>query len=170
MVGDGVRLLCERAAPGCSPDQIKDLVGLMRAHYAAHGTDLTRPYAGITQLLGDLATRGLVLAVLSNKPDDFTGQLVSHYFGRSTFQVVRGLLPDGALKPDPEAAWAVANEVGISPARWLYLGDTDTDMRTACAAGMTAVGVLWGFRDAAELKKAGAQHLAAAPADVLRLV
>ena len=58
----------------------------------------------------------------------------------------------------------------MPPAQWLYLGDTNTDMRTARNAGMYAVGVLWGFRERAELVESGAQHFVAAPEDVLQLL
>ena len=56
------------------------------------------------------------------------------------------------------------------PGDFLYLGDTNTDMQTAVAAGMFPVGVLWGFRPEAELREAGARFLAARPLDVLSLL
>jgi phosphoglycolate phosphatase len=49
----------------------------------------------------------------------------------------------------------------------LYLGDTATDMKTAKAAGMFAIGALWGFRDRKELEDAGADAIASVPEDVL---
>ena len=83
---------------------------------------------------------------------------------------MRGQLPNVPLKPDPTAALQIAQELGIPPPHWLYLGDTNTDMRTARAAGMYAVGVLWGFRDRKELLDSGAQALVATPAEVLTLL
>jgi phosphoglycolate phosphatase len=73
------------------------------------------------------------------------------------------------LKPDPTAAQQIAAELGVPPAQWLYLGDTNTDMRTAHNAGMYAVGVLWGFRERAELVESGAQCIVAVPGDILQL-
>src|SRR4029077_1356134 len=110
------------------------------------------------------------LAVLSNKPDEFTARMIAYYFQPSSFDAVRGQLPDVSLKPDPSAAKRIAKKLGIPPAEWLYLGDTNTDMRTARAAGMHAVGVLWGFRDRDELVASGAEHIVAKPEDVLALV
>ncbi|GAF91115.1 unnamed protein product, partial [marine sediment metagenome] len=54
--------------------------------------------------------------------------------------------------------------------QFLYVGDTGTDMDTATAAGMFAVGVLWGFRDADELTAHGAQKLIAHPSELLELL
>ena len=50
------------------------------------------------------------------------------------------------------------------------MGDTDTDMQTAVAAGMFPVGALWGFRTAGELTANGAQALAERPIDLLVMI
>jgi phosphoglycolate phosphatase len=170
MVGDGARNLLIRALPADRQQQVEEAVRLMKAHYAAHCFDLTRLYPGIAELVAALAARGLKMAVLSNKPDDFTKRMIAHYFQPSPFAVVSGQLPGVPLKPDPTAALQIAKTVGVPCAEWLYLGDTNTDMRTARAAGMRAVGVLWGFREREELVESGAEMLVATPKEVLNLL
>jgi len=81
-----------------------------------------------------------------------------------------GARPSIPLKPDPSSALEIAAGLGVEPARFLYLGDTATDMKTANAAGMFAVGALWGFRDAAELIAGGAAKLIGKPAELLELL
>ena len=169
-VGDGARELCARALPRDRQDLLDDTLRLMRECYDAHCFDLTKLYAGIPELISTLAERHLSLAVLSNKPDDFTKRMIAHYFDPPPFAVVRGQLPNVPLKPDPTAALQIAQELGVPPAQWLYLGDTNTDMHTARAAGMHAVGVLWGFRDQEELVASGAEHIVARPEQVLALL
>jgi phosphoglycolate phosphatase len=169
-VGDGARQLCARALPVDKQELVDDALRLMRKRYDAHCFDLTRLYPGIPELVSALTERRYRLAVLSNKPDDFTKRMIAHYFKPSPFDVVRGQLPHVPLKPDPTAALQIAEELGVPPAQWLYLGDTNTDMRTATATGMAAVGVLWGFRDREELVESGATHLVAKPQDVLELL
>jgi phosphoglycolate phosphatase len=168
-VGDGARELCARALPADKQGLQDEVLRRMRLHYDRHCFDLTKLYPGIPELVSALAERRHRLAVLSNKPDDFTKRVIAHYFQPSPFAVVRGQLPNVPLKPDPAAALQIAQELGIPPAHWLYLGDTNTDMRTARAAGMHAVGVLWGFRDRDELVESGAEHIVARPEDVLAL-
>ena len=58
----------------------------------------------------------------------------------------------------------------IAPSAFLYLGDSATDMKTARAAGMFAVGALWGFRPEQEMQEAGAQALIAKPTDLIDLL
>ena len=169
MVGDGARTLCARAVPADRPELVDEVRQRMRDHYAAHCFDATRLYPGIRELVRVLAERGCALAVLSNKPDDFTNQMIAHYFQPNPFRVVRGHRAHAPLKPDPASALAIAKELQIPPASWLYLGDTNTDMQTARAAGMIPIGVLWGFREREELLASGAAEIIAAPADLLKL-
>lgn len=169
-VGDGARELCARALPADKQALADDVLRLMRQRYDEHCFDLTRLYPGIADLVSALAQRRLQLAVLSNKPDEFTKRVIAHYFQPSPFVIVRGQLQNVPLKPDPTAAVQIAQELGIPPARWLYLGDTNTDMRTARGAAMHPVGVLWGFRDRDELLTSGAAHIVAKPGDVLDLL
>jgi phosphoglycolate phosphatase len=169
-VGDGARQLCARALPADKQQLVDDAVRLMRERYDKHCFELTQLYPGIPELVSELAQSGFKLAVLSNKPDDFTKRMVAHYFKPSPFDAVRGQLPNLPLKPDPTVALQIAAELEVPPGEWLYLDDTNTDMRTAHAAGMFPVGVLWGFRDREELVESGAQHLVAKPGDVLRLL
>jgi phosphoglycolate phosphatase len=169
-VGEGARELCARALPADKQNLVDDALRLMRERYDAHCFDLTKLYPGIPELISALAERHYRLAVLSNKPDVFTERMISRYFNPSPFTIVRGQLPNVPLKPDPTAALRISQEIGVPPAQWLYLGDTNTDMRTARAAGMHAVGVLWGFRDREELVESGAEHIVAKPEEVLRLL
>jgi phosphoglycolate phosphatase len=66
-------------------------------------------------------------------------------------------------------ALEIANNLNILPGEFLYLGDTDTDMKTANAAGMYSVGALWGFRTADELINAGAKTLIKNPMELMKL-
>jgi len=169
-VGDGARQLCARALPADKQNLVDDTLRLMRERYDAHCFDLTKLYTGIPELIATLAARHFRLAVLSNKPDHFTKRMITHYFDPSPFAIVRGQLPNVPLKPDPTAALQIAQELGVPPAQWLYLGDTNTDMQTARRAGMHAVGVLWGFRDREELIETGAEHIVARPEELLDLL
>ncbi len=169
-VGDGVRNYIVRALPEERRDDealIARITPRYRQRYAAGWACKTRPYDGIADMLAGLGQRGLRLAVLSNKPDDFTREMVAHYFPDVAFEIVRGALPDVPLKPDPSSALALAEQMGLAPGRFLYLGDTATDMKTARGAGMFAVGALWGFRPREELQGAGAQALIAHPTELL---
>ena len=84
------------------------------------------------------------------------------------FRAVFGARENVPIKPDPTGALEIAALIGLPPGEILYLGDTNTDMQTATAAGMFGVGAVWGFRTAAELLASGAKALADRPVDVLK--
>jgi phosphoglycolate phosphatase len=95
--------------------------------------------------------------------------MVKHFLGEYDFKAVLGAGPKTPIKPDPAAALQIAKLLKIKPQEFVYLGDTDTDMKTANAAGMYPVGALWGFRKADELIKNGAKLLIKNPLEVLSL-
>ena len=109
------------------------------------------------------------MAVLSNKAHFLAGPVVERYFP-GVFEHVQGALPDVPLKPDPTLLRRVMEELGASPERTLFAGDSDVDVRTGKNGGLTAAGVLWGFRDRAELERAGADHIIERPEQMLALV
>ena len=170
-IGDGIETLVRRALPAGSADAdlVAALRGMMRDEYSRRWADTTRPYPGVEALLDGLAARGTPMAVLSNKPDEFTKKMCDHYFKRWRFPIVIGESPALPKKPDPAAALHIARTLNRAPSEFIYLGDSGTDMATAAAAGMYPAGALWGFRDAGELLANGARALLERPEDLLDL-
>lgn len=130
----------------------------------------TRLYDGMAELLDALTGQGLLMAVLTNKPEDFAELCMQHYLSAWNFAVIVGQVPGVPAKPDPAGPRRIMDHLGIRAHEILYLGDTDVDMRTAVGAGMFPVGVLWGFRDRQELLAAGAAALIARPEELLGLL
>ena len=171
-VGDGMEVLVRRALPESRQGEelVQACLLAMREEYSVRWRETTRPYAGIPELLDALRRRRLRMAILSNKPDDFTREMVAALLAPWRFDAVVGARPEVPKKPDPAMALAIARDVAVPPARILYLGDSGTDMRTAVSAGMFPVGALWGFRDAAELEANGAEVLISRPMELLELL
>lgn len=171
-VGDGVRNLASRALPAGVRNEttIDRCVDEMRRVYGARWDRKTLPYAGVTELLDQLTRRRLPLAVLSNKPHDLTTMVVAQLLPRWSFAAVVGQRVGRPRKPDPTSALEIAADLGVDSGSCVYVGDTDTDMKTAERAGMFAVGACWGFRDAAELEASGARALIRHPRELLELL
>jgi phosphoglycolate phosphatase len=171
-VGDGVEMLAQRVLPADSRDDaaIARCVQGMREAYERRWAAKSRPYEGMPELLDALTRRGVIMAVLSNKPHAFTEKVVATLLPRWRFARVLGARPGVPKKPDPAAALEIARQLDVPPGRFLYLGDTNTDVRTAIAAGMYPVGALWGFRTAEELTAAGARTLIRHPMELMALL
>jgi len=173
LVGDGLATFVERVLPPKARDNpaiAARLAERMRTEYKRRSAVKTKPYKGIAELLNALTEQAMAMAVLSNKPHDSTVEIVKKYFPRWTFRAIFGARDGVPIKPDPAPALEIARILDLAPAQILYLGDTNTDMWTADAAGMFAVGALWGFRTARELKAAGAKILIEKPMDLLSLL
>jgi phosphoglycolate phosphatase len=168
-VGDGSKMLIIRALPGNQryEELIETCLDEFKNDYEQNWNIETSVYSGIPDLLDAVSSRGIKLAVLSNKPHKFTQNCVQHYFPKWTFDVVLGQQPAIPQKPHPAGALAIAKQMKIAPSDFCYVGDSAVDMKTACASGMFPIGVLWGFRQLEELKASGAAALVGQPLDVL---
>lgn len=171
-VGDGVAKLIARALPEDKRDAetVRSCLEAFRADYNRHWNVKTRLYDGVGAMLDAVTARGLKLAILSNKPHEFTEQCVMEFLSKWSFDAVIGQRDGVPFKPDPAGALEIALTLGIPPPAFFYLGDTAVDIKTAIAAGMKPVGVLWGFRPAKELRESGAQMLIEQPLEVLGLL
>lgn len=171
-VGDGVEKLIKRILPADSLETATIAEGcrLMRLNYAQCWAENSAPYPGVPELLTALTERQLPMAILSNKPDDFTREMVQTLLPDWPFVIVRGAHSGVPIKPDPSSAYDILTQLNLAPGSCLYLGDTNTDMKTAVNAGMFPVGALWGFREENELRNAGASALAKHPLDIIPLL
>ena len=103
-------------------------------------------------LLEKLQTKGILLAVASNKYQEATEKLVRHYFPTIRFVEILGQREGIPVKPDPSIVNDILKKANVSPEETLYVGDSGVDMQTALHAGVDAVGVSWGFRPRTELE------------------
>ncbi len=171
-VGDGIEILIRRAVPAEGIKNEKDaeyMVKAVKEEYSRRWGDHTRPYPGIPALLDSLEKKLVPKAIFSNKPHEFAVLTVNKLLSDWKFEEVCGIQTGIPRKPDPYGALIIAEKIRIKPKEVVYLGDTDTDMRTAVRGGFYPVGALWGFRSAEELLKSGAGMLARNPKDVAYL-
>jgi len=171
-VGEGIANLVRRALPeGCGDEcTVQQHVSAMIEEYGRRWAEHTRPYPEIPELLHALTVRKFKMAVLSNKMDSFTSDMVNNLLADWQFEEVLGAQPSIPRKPDPAGALLISRQCGVRPEEFLYLGDSNTDMQTAVNAGMYPVGALWGFQTADQLLASGAQKLIAKPLELLTLL
>ena len=169
-VGNGIRNLMMRAVPGgeANPAFDKALEDFTR-HYGAHSRDRTRPYDGILEMLDKLSAAGVKHAIVSNKIDFAVKALSRAYFGERMCAAI-GDDPSRARKPAPDSVFAAMREMGVTAQETVYVGDSDVDVLTARNAGVPCVAVLWGFRDEACLRAAGAGRLAHTPDELREII
>ena len=171
-VGDGAKMLMTRVLPEEVRNEsiIEECRQDFETAYRKCWDQQTLPYKDIPELLDALNDRQLKLTVLSNKPNEFTLLMVEKLLADWKFEMVLGQRQGVPRKPDPAGMLEICQKLGIPADKFLYLGDTATDMKTAVAAGCFPVGVLWGFRTEEELRDNGASAIVKTPLDVLDLL
>ena len=172
-VGNGSKKLMERTLPrdkAASAEFVEEALAKYKAIYKERLLEKTRPYNGVRELLAELKSRGIPLAVCTNKHNDAALTIVKILFAPGTFEEVLGDRPGFPKKPNPATPLEIASHLGVKPDEVAYLGDTSVDMETAVHAGFLPVGVLWGFRPEEELVKNGAKVLLKAPLELLEKV
>ena len=161
MVGNGINKLFERALP--EGEKTEENVLRVRnefvPYYDIHNADDSRPYPGIAALLLALQNDGRKIAVASNKYQAATRKLIAHYFPEINFVEVLGQREGIPAKPDPSIVNDIIATAGVTKEEVLYVGDSNVDMQTAHNAGVTAVGVAWGFRPRTELEALHPAHI-----------
>lgn len=166
-VGNGVRLLVERAVPGGAENPEFDSVfAEFRKHYMEHSLDHTEPYPGIMEMLSALKQKGKHVAVVSNKFYAATQELCRHFFG-SYVDVAIGERENIRKKPAPDTVFEALRLLGVDGTDAVYIGDSDVDVATARNSGLSCVSVLWGFRDKEFLKEHGATEFVAEPSELV---
>lgn len=159
-VGNGVRLLMERAVPdgAANPDFLATFA-TFRQHYMVHSLDTTRPYDGIPELIHKLTQRGCQLAVVSNKMMAATRELVAHFFPEIEVAIGENEADGIRKKPAPDTVNEALRRLGAEKASAVYVGDSEVDIETARNSGIPCISVLWGFRDRQFLLSHGATTL-----------
>ncbi|PUE63548.1 HAD family hydrolase [Arcobacter caeni] len=169
-VGSGVDVLVENALKGSSQEIKNEVLKGFKKEYDQKLHTNTKPYEGIYELLDELKKLNYNLAVLSNKPHDFTVAYVDYLFKDYGFIEVHGQKKEIPRKPDPIGAINIATALNIPCEEIFFVGDTMVDMQTAKSAKMKAIGVLWGFRDEEELLTNGADFIVKHPLDILKVI
>lgn len=166
MVGRGLRNLLKSATGLNEGDKLDAMLSELVSFYSSHSAVKTCPYPGIPEMLRELRSRGIKTAVLSNKRDEVTVSLCSHFFP-DLFDVCRGERPGVPIKPSPESFLSVMEELGVGADETVYVGDSEVDITTYRNAGTDGIIVTWGFRNRADLELSGADHIADSVGELL---
>ncbi|MGN0383585.1 MAG: HAD family hydrolase [Eubacterium sp.] len=129
-----------------------------------------KPYEGIIEMLTKLKNKNIKIAVFSNKNHENVVTALDGAFGRGYFDYVYGKQEGIPLKPSPEGGFKIMEALNVTPAECIYVGDTDTDMKTGKNLGAFTVGVTWGFRDEDELRSEGADAIISYPLELIELL
>jgi len=171
--GDGIKNALKRALIASGDTEASHLEeGLpkCRAWMQEDPCYKAKPYDHIEWALDELKKRGVKIAVFSNKPHESAVSVVETIFGKGVFDHIQGQTDRIPIKPDPTGVFEILDKFGAKKEECLYFGDTNTDMQTGNNAGVTTVGVTWGFRPRSELEANNADIIIDSPEEIPGLI
>lgn len=168
-IGNGVVKFIERsltASPGNYTEELKmRLLKDNNAYYDSHYLEKTHPYNGIMEALTRLKSDGMLLACVTNKNDEPAQKLIEHFFP-GLFDYVRGSVEGVERKPSKEPVEKCLLSLGVDNGEAVYIGDSDTDIKTADNSGLDIISCTWGYRTREFLMENGAVNICSAPLDL----
>ena len=172
LIGSGTKVLCQRAIKkdSVTEDEWMDLFLEFSRQYKIHQLDNVALYDGILDLIKQLKDDGYKIAVLSNKVDKNTKDIISYLFKDNPFDYILGQLENMPLKPDPEGLYRVLKELDLKEDEILYIGDSDTDMKTGINARVDVCAVTWGFRNRDILASYNPKYLINSPKELCKIL
>lgn len=126
---------------------IDGLLQQFLAHYAENIAVESHAYPGLEAALDGLAAKGARFAVCTNKQEHLSRKLLDALGLSRHFIALAGRDTFGVFKPDPGHLTGVIRQAGGDPGRAIMVGDSDTDIKTARAAGIPVIGVPFGYTD-----------------------
>jgi phosphoglycolate phosphatase len=173
MVGAGAAQLVARALAAAHLDvRLEDALARFLSIYDGRLTRHTRPYRGIPEVLSELASDGLKMALLTNKPLDASVRILDTFDLSRFFRLRVGGDGPWPRKPAPEGLRFLMKEESSQPSDTILVGDSAVDLATAQNAG---VGIClarygFGFADVAPEMLKGGERIADEPRDIAKAV
>lgn len=172
-VGDGARNFVKRALVFCGDAELTHLEDIAKTYdrlFQKHSLYRIQAYDGMRELLEMLKSRGMKLAVVTNKAHERAVENIELVYGKGYFDLITGEQEGLKRKPDPAGLVLTAEKLGVELSECLYFGDTDTDMKTGINACTDTVGVTWGFRSREELEAYNPKHVVDDPREVIAII
>lgn len=169
-VGNGVKLLMERALPsGSNNPDFENCLQDFKAHYKENMYNTTAPYDGILGMLDILNKKGIKIAVVSNKFDEAVKELCEKFF-QNRIQTAIGESQNIRKKPAPDSVFEAMRILDAKKESTIFIGDSEVDVQTAKNAHITSIGVTWGFRNTDVLENEGADFIVDSTHSLLQII
>lgn len=168
-VGNGVKLLVQRALPENGKDKLEQCLEIFSKHYDKNKFNKTRPYDGIIEMLKEVKAAGHKTAIVSNKYQSAVSDLAQNEF-KGYIDCAIGERAGVSPKSAPDGVYIALKELNADKKDTVYVGDSDVDVMTAKNAGLKMIGVTWGFRDRELLIQCGADVIIDSPSEILKSI
>ena len=160
-----------REIAGLTAGEAEAAIDAYREYFGAQGLYENFAYDGIAEVLAELAAEGRRLAVATSKPGVFAEPILDRFGLRGWFEVVAGSELDGTRARKSEVIAYALDLLGCEASRTcVMIGDRHHDIAGAHQAGVSSIGVLWGYGGIEEMILAEPDRLAGTVDELPNLV
>lgn len=150
--------------------KVNRAVTLYREYFDKRGWKENRVYDGVPQMLHQLKEMGKTMAVATSKPEHFSRRITEYFGLNEYFAFVAGASMDTSRAQKAQVIEYALSKTGFDREKTIMIGDRNHDILGAKKCGLKSMGVLYGYGDKPELTEAGADYIAATPADVVKFL
>lgn len=171
-ISRGARSMLSHGLPGFIEAGHDERLALIDEFLAVYQDDVYRDtvlFPGMAEVIDGLDQAGIVMAIVTNKPERMALALLEAMALTSRFPVILGGDSLSERKPHPLPALTACAQLGIDPGATLFVGDDPRDIDCGRAAGCRTVAVRWGYTDTADIEQWGADAIIAHPRELLAL-
>lgn len=146
LIGHGVVGIADKVLPKDSSPEFRDkVVKTIRKYYELYWDYNLRLYEGIETLLNELTEKGILLAINTNKDQNFANETVEKTLKKWNFTHIIGAVDGKSRKPEPDGIEFILKENNIKKEEAIYIGDMKVDVETAVNANVYGIFCEWGF-------------------------
>ena len=153
-LGNGIYNLVSKIIPKpLTKEELDSAYSRFLSYYSQCYNMDTKPYDGVLETINKLEKMGYLLAVVSNKKDEYLQELIKMHFPNNNFVTIIGEKEGYPKKPDPSIAKMIADKMMIETKNLVMVGDSEVDINFARNGDMLSVAVTYGFRNQRQLIK-----------------
>lgn len=170
-VGHGARnLVADCIGKPLTDKELDERLAFYNEKYTNSGSPKTRLFDGVKDMLVKLKNSGYKLAILTNKPQETTDNVVKNYMSDLGFDKIVGQSGKVKCKPDKTATLAILKELDVNIDNAFFVGDGDADVLTAINSNVKGIAVLWGYSSKEKLQGFGANTFVESPSELLDIL
>ena len=156
-VGNGVERLCRRALIGRmdgepSQQDFDKAYPIFLELYAENTSKRSVLYPGVREGLDHFKSQGYLLGCVTNKAAQFTLPLLRDLGIYDDFGIVVSGDTLPVKKPDPQPLLHAAAHFGVTAEQSLMIGDSQSDVKAARAAGFQIVCMSYGYNHGEDIR------------------
>lgn len=166
-LGSGITALVKAVLAELKNNNFDEAVKMFKDHYAKHLTDKTLPYKDVMEMLSNIPQQKVLL---SNKDEKFSKQILNTLGLSKYFTKIYGGDSFKEKKPNPLPIYEIMKKFSLNKENIVMVGDGANDIMVGKNAGITTIGVLYGYSSLEQINSLSPNYIAKSPENITEIL